>query len=166
MSLHRLLVLNGILLLLTLTRFASCVPPPSPATTQARFNCPDLPAPLGFDYPRLYPFCISEQADCDCYASPHPTYPLRYHPMCDILENIDRHDLELRAAVRYCYDTCSCYEGPPENWSRWPSGPQATGPRIPITQLHNGYGTTTHSESGSNSDSDQEGQARGRLTGA
>ena len=112
-----------------------------------RFNCMDMLPPLGFrrpTHPTLYRFCISSQMACDCYEAHHPTFPLRYQPVCDMLGETDRNDHELQAAHRYCENNCMCYGGPTENWSRWANTPAAVGPRVSTSQLWNGHGTTKH----------------------
>ncbi|MCJ1364201.1 hypothetical protein MMC16_003310 [Acarospora aff. strigata] len=124
--------------ILALTHLGICAPPaPKPVMTQARFNCPDRPAPSGMDprrYPSLYRFCVSRAGDCDCHEDDRYPGLNLYAPKCDVDRSLEQHDAMLQAR-QVCQNSCMCYGGPPENWYRWPAGPMAVGPVGPMPNV-------------------------------
>lgn len=113
-----------------------------------RFNCPLGDSPAGINrwhYQDLYSFCTSGTVDCDCYPSFNnpagapsrvPNLNLNmYEVNCRRQRFMSSDNLQLVAALNTCRETCMCYGGPAENWSRHPHGPDFVGPIIPLAAV-------------------------------
>lgn len=115
------------------------------AICKQRLNCPLGDSPAGISkwlYPDLYSFCTSSTVDCDCY--PSSTNPAgapsgishlkvdQYQVICRRPTFMSSGNLQTIEAVNMCRETCMCYGGPVENWSRHPHGPDFVGPVLPL----------------------------------
>ncbi len=62
-------------------------------------------------------------AECRCVLDEGDPRHILYRPVCEHEAPTE----ELRAAVRVCQNTCSCYDGLEANFVMWPGGPEPIG---------------------------------------
>ncbi|KAI9872132.1 MAG: hypothetical protein M1830_002037 [Pleopsidium flavum] len=131
MKVYSFRTLYSFIALLISLILATASPAPGSGSVQARFNCPTGPSPAGVSqylYPDLYIYCISNNADCDCYPVAGRTAHLNLYEVRCRRSSFSSHDnLMVLAAAGSCKEKCMCYGGPADNWVKHPYGPAAKG---------------------------------------